>query len=82
MTERTGTGNPDVHGIAISAAGHHSGWYDDDLLYAVVTRKPYVWERFPSLARELRAAVQSLVGLSRQVRNEVDAFLSLLPEES
>ncbi|MEU5647732.1 contact-dependent growth inhibition system immunity protein [Streptomyces pseudogriseolus] len=23
------------------------GWYDDDLLYAVVTRKAQVWERFP-----------------------------------
>ncbi|MFH8895437.1 contact-dependent growth inhibition system immunity protein [Streptomyces coeruleorubidus] len=56
------------------------GWYDDDLLYAVVTRRPRVWEQFPGLARELKTAVETLVGLSRYVRDEVDAFLSSLPE--
>ncbi|MEU6907262.1 contact-dependent growth inhibition system immunity protein [Streptomyces coeruleorubidus] len=50
------------------------GWYDDDLLYAVVTRRPQVWEQFPDLARELRTAVETLAGLSRHVRDEVDAF--------
>ncbi|MET7321589.1 contact-dependent growth inhibition system immunity protein [Streptomyces sp. NPDC005549] len=58
------------------------GWYDDDLLYAVVTRKPQVWEQFPDLARELKTAVETLVDLSRYVRDEVESFLSSLPEES
>ena len=55
------------------------GWYDDDLLYAVVTRKPQVWEQLPGLAEELRAVIESLAGLSRYVRDEADAFLSSLP---
>jgi hypothetical protein len=56
------------------------GWYDDDLLYAVVTRGPQVWERFPDLARELKTAVETPADLSRHVRDEVGAFLSSLPE--
>ncbi|MEU4464998.1 contact-dependent growth inhibition system immunity protein [Streptomyces sp. NPDC024017] len=56
------------------------GWYDDDLLYAVVTRRPQVWEQFPDLAHELRTAVETLTDLSRYVRDEVEAFLSTLPE--
>ena len=58
------------------------GWYDDDLLYAVVTRKPPVWEQFPDLARELKATVETLVDLSRYVREEVAAFCAAVPEES
>ncbi|MGA5551596.1 contact-dependent growth inhibition system immunity protein [Streptomyces pseudogriseolus] len=58
------------------------GWYDDDLLYAVVTRKAQVWERFPELARELKATVETLVGLSRYVRGDVAAFCAAVPEES
>ena len=56
------------------------GWYDDDLLYAVVTRNPRVWEQFPDLAHELRRAVETLVDLSRYVRDEAETFLGSLPE--
>ncbi|MFD5375001.1 contact-dependent growth inhibition system immunity protein [Streptomyces griseoincarnatus] len=58
------------------------GWYDDDLLYAVVTRKTQVWEQFPGLARELKATVETLVDLSRCVREEAAAFCAAVPEES
>ncbi|CAL9448103.1 contact-dependent growth inhibition system immunity protein [Streptomyces werraensis] len=57
-------------------------WYDDDLLYAVVTRKTQVWEQFPELARELKATVETLVDLSRYVREEAAAFCAAVPEES
>lgn len=56
------------------------GWYDDDLLYAVVTRNPRVWEQSPDLAHELRRAVETLVDLSRYVRDEAETFLASLPE--
>ncbi|MBQ0880390.1 MULTISPECIES: contact-dependent growth inhibition system immunity protein [Streptomyces] len=56
------------------------GWYDDDLLYAVVTRRPQVWEQSPELAHEVKAAVGTLGDLSRYVRDEVESFLSSLPE--
>ncbi|MFE7166303.1 contact-dependent growth inhibition system immunity protein [Streptomyces sp. NPDC057616] len=56
------------------------GFYDDDLLYAVVTRSPGVWAADPELARELKAAVSMLTNLSRYVRPEVDAFLAALPD--
>ncbi|PAK26578.1 hypothetical protein CJD44_09285 [Streptomyces sp. alain-838] len=58
------------------------GWHDDDLLYAVVTRRPQVWEQSPELARESEAAVGTLGDLSRYVRDEVESFLSSLPEEA
>ncbi|MBQ0975234.1 hypothetical protein KBZ00_29545 [Streptomyces sp. RK31] len=58
------------------------GWYDDDLLYAVVTRKAQVWEQFPELARELKATVETLIDLSRYVREEAAAFRAAVPEES
>ncbi|MFF0207385.1 contact-dependent growth inhibition system immunity protein [Streptomyces althioticus] len=58
------------------------GWYDDDLLYAVVTRKTQAWERFPDLARELKATVESLVDLSSYVREEAAAFCAAVPEAS
>ncbi|MFF5494659.1 contact-dependent growth inhibition system immunity protein [Streptomyces aquilus] len=56
------------------------GWYDDDLLYAVVTRRPEVWEEVPDAARKLKETVMTLVDLSRYVKQEVDDFLSSLPE--
>ncbi|MFD8431254.1 contact-dependent growth inhibition system immunity protein [Streptomyces coelicoflavus] len=55
------------------------GWYDDDLLYAVVTRRPQVWEQSPDLARELKTAVETLVDLSRYVQDEVESFLEVSP---
>ncbi|WP_373901649.1 hypothetical protein [Streptomyces sp. MMCC 100] len=39
-----------------------------------------MWEQSPDLARELKTAVETLVGLSRYVRDEVESFLSSLPE--
>ncbi|EHN76342.1 hypothetical protein SMCF_4144 [Streptomyces coelicoflavus ZG0656] len=40
------------------------GWYDDDLLYAVVPRGP-------------QRAVETLVDLSRHVRGEADAWKAM-----
>ncbi|MGW1064863.1 contact-dependent growth inhibition system immunity protein [Streptomyces aureus] len=57
------------------------GWFDDDLLYAVVTRKPAVWAAAPDLAHELGQIIASLSGLSRSLRRETDAFLSALPAD-
>lgn len=56
------------------------GWFDDDLLYAVVTRKPDLWAAAPELARELKATVAVLTGVSRYVRQEIAAFLAAVPE--
>ncbi|MES5824435.1 contact-dependent growth inhibition system immunity protein [Streptomyces sp. RG80] len=58
------------------------GWYDDDLLYAVVTRRPEVWANAPGLAAELKEAVMTLADLSRYVKQEVDDFLSTLTRPS
>ncbi|MFC8125242.1 contact-dependent growth inhibition system immunity protein [Streptomyces sp. NPDC057302] len=56
------------------------GWFDDDLLYAVVTRSPEVWAADPELARELRQALAVLDGLSRYVKQDIDRLLASLPE--
>ncbi|MEH0421099.1 contact-dependent growth inhibition system immunity protein [Streptomyces sp. B21-083] len=55
------------------------GWFDDDLLYAVVTRKPEVWTAAPQLAHELKETVAVLTDISRYVRQDIDAFLAALP---
>ncbi|MFF3616533.1 contact-dependent growth inhibition system immunity protein [Streptomyces sp. NPDC002580] len=57
------------------------GWFDDDLLYAVITRKPEVWATAPELAHELEEAVTVLTDVSRHVRQDIDAFLSALPRD-
>ncbi|MET7986815.1 MULTISPECIES: contact-dependent growth inhibition system immunity protein [unclassified Streptomyces] len=55
------------------------GWFDHDLLYAVVTREPEVWATAPEPAHELKKALAALTDASRYVRREIDAFLSALP---
>ncbi|WRZ94435.1 hypothetical protein OHB54_38540 [Streptomyces sp. NBC_01007] len=55
------------------------GWFDDDLLYAVITRKPEVWATAPEPAHELKETVAALTDVSRHVRQDIDAFLSALP---
>lgn len=56
------------------------GWYDEDLLYAVVTRRPEAWVDIPSSARELRETAAVPTDLSRYVKPELDSFLSTPPE--
>ncbi|MGC4979650.1 contact-dependent growth inhibition system immunity protein [Streptomyces sp. DT193] len=55
------------------------GWFDDDLLYAVITRKPEVWATAPEPAHELKETVAALTDVSRYVRQDIDTFLSALP---
>ncbi|WP_234362986.1 contact-dependent growth inhibition system immunity protein [Streptomyces formicae] len=55
------------------------GWFDDDLLYAVVTGKPEIWAAAPQLARELRDTVAVLTDVSRYVRQEIETFLATVP---
>ncbi|MFE1338201.1 contact-dependent growth inhibition system immunity protein [Streptomyces sp. NPDC058733] len=55
------------------------GFLDGDLLYAVVTRGPGVWERQPELGREMRDVVAMLTDVSRYVKKGIDAFLASLP---
>jgi hypothetical protein len=57
------------------------GFLDGDLLYAVVTRGPGVWERQPELAHEMRDVVAMLTDVSRYVKKEIDAFLASLPDD-
>ncbi|MFE2297506.1 contact-dependent growth inhibition system immunity protein [Streptomyces sp. NPDC059445] len=55
------------------------GWFDDDLLYAVITRKPEVWATAPEPAHELKETVATLTEVSRYLRQDIDAFLATLP---
>ncbi|MEV6014951.1 MULTISPECIES: hypothetical protein [unclassified Streptomyces] len=55
------------------------GWFDDDLLHAVITRKPEAWATAPEPAHELKEAVSVLAGVSRYLRQDIDAFLSAVP---
>ncbi|MFJ3665757.1 contact-dependent growth inhibition system immunity protein [Streptomyces sp. NPDC090106] len=58
------------------------GWYDEDLLYAVVTRNRHAWTDVPQAAywtAELRNTLTVLVDLSRSLKREADTCLSTLP---
>ncbi|MFD9564167.1 contact-dependent growth inhibition system immunity protein [Streptomyces sp. NPDC059994] len=56
------------------------GFFDDDLLSAVLTRKPSLWQAMPESARELREILGMLTGLSPYVQPEADAFLASAPD--
>lgn len=50
--------------------------YEGDLLSAVVTRSPAVWNEWPELGRELGAIVSELTGLSPSLTRETASFLA------
>jgi hypothetical protein len=51
-----------------------TGWYDDDLLLAVLTRSERVWRSSPELAHHVDETVKMLTDVSPYVQDEVDAF--------
>ncbi|WP_107409173.1 contact-dependent growth inhibition system immunity protein [Streptomyces misionensis] len=53
-----------------------TGWFDDDLLSAVLTRNADTWRSAPRLARHLNETVGMLTDLSPHLREEVRAFRS------
>ena len=57
-----------------------SVWLDDDLLTAVVTRRPEVWRDRPELARHLDETIGMLPELSPYLRPDVDAFRSAVAD--
>ncbi len=57
-----------------------SGWFDDDLLSAVVTRKEEAWRSAPELARHLDETVRILTDLSPYVQHEVIRFREALSD--
>ncbi|MBN0045313.1 hypothetical protein JS756_14580 [Streptomyces actuosus] len=51
-----------------------TGWYDDDLLSAVLTRKGPTWRSEPALARHLDETVRLLTDLSPYIQRDVADF--------
>lgn len=58
------------------------GFYDDDLLSAVLTCPPSVWDDQPRLLREMKQVLRSLVDLSVYVQEHADRFLAQHDRES
>ncbi|MBC9712133.1 hypothetical protein H9Y04_06060 [Streptomyces sp. TRM66268-LWL] len=58
------------------------GFYDDDLLTAVLSRGPDLWETHPEWAREVKEILSMLGALSVYVQREADDFLARCPEKS
>ncbi|MFJ4778706.1 contact-dependent growth inhibition system immunity protein [Streptomyces sp. NPDC088762] len=50
------------------------GFFDDDLLSAVLTRSAEVWSAHPGLAAEVREVVGTLTDLSPYLESDVDGF--------
>ncbi|OBQ53442.1 hypothetical protein A4U61_04435 [Streptomyces sp. H-KF8] len=57
-----------------------TGWYDDDLLSAVLTRKGETWSAAPHLARHLDETVRMLTDLSPYIQREMDEFRSTVAD--
>ncbi|MFI0152687.1 contact-dependent growth inhibition system immunity protein [Streptomyces lydicus] len=55
------------------------GWFDDDLLSAVLTRKADVWSASPGLAREADGILSVLTDLSPYVQRDIRRFRATLP---
>lgn len=51
-----------------------TGFYDDDLLSAVLTRKPATWSRHPALADEMEEVLGMLTDLSSYIKRDVKRF--------
>lgn len=57
-----------------------AGWYDDDLLSAVLTRPETIWRNAPELARHLNGTVHILTDLSPYIQRKVDEFRTALSD--
>ncbi|MCZ0209313.1 contact-dependent growth inhibition system immunity protein [Streptomyces sp. UMAF16] len=57
-----------------------AGWYDDDLLSAVLSRRESVWRNAPQLARHLDGTVHMLTDLSPYIQREVEDFRANLSD--
>ncbi|MFD8895490.1 contact-dependent growth inhibition system immunity protein [Streptomyces sp. NPDC059558] len=51
------------------------GFYDDDLLSAVLTRRAETWTAHPDSARELRQILDALTDLSPYIQRDREKFL-------
>ncbi|GGY15736.1 hypothetical protein GCM10010358_79520 [Streptomyces minutiscleroticus] len=51
-----------------------TGWYDDDLLTAVLMRKEQTWRSWPELARHLNETVKMLTDLPSGMQRHVEEF--------
>ncbi|AYN34982.1 hypothetical protein DUI70_4484 [Streptomyces albus] len=51
------------------------GWYDEDLLSAVLTRKADLWQSLPEAAAALVETLEILKDISPYVRRDAEAFL-------
>jgi hypothetical protein len=57
-----------------------TGWYDDDLLSAVLTRKYLLWRSVPDLARHLNETVDMLTDVSVYIQRNIDDFRASLAD--
>ncbi|SFY17705.1 contact-dependent growth inhibition system immunity protein [Streptomyces atratus] len=58
------------------------GFYDDDLLSAVLTRSRETWLTMPDLAQEVKDVLAILKDVSLYIEPEIEQFMSVFPESS
>ncbi|MEU0037914.1 contact-dependent growth inhibition system immunity protein [Streptomyces sp. NPDC006333] len=62
------------------AEGAVGGWFDDDLLTAVLTRNATTWAEVPELAQDIKDVLDMLGDeLSPYLRDDADRFRASLP---
>lgn len=57
------------------------GFYDDDLLSAVLAVDPATWTRSPQFAQELKRILAALRDVSPYVESDIQAFQRALPDD-
>ncbi|MFD8419705.1 contact-dependent growth inhibition system immunity protein [Streptomyces sp. NPDC059466] len=63
-----------------AAEGAAGGWFDDDLLTAVLTRNATTWAEVPELAQDIKRVLDTLGDeLSPCLRDDADGFRASLP---
>ncbi|MFJ9529167.1 hypothetical protein GTX53_18345 [Streptomyces sp. SID5594] len=55
---------------------HLTGFYDDDLLTAVLTRKSNVWRSHPHLVADLKEIIPLLKAISPYIQADIQGFLT------
>ncbi|MGW7224712.1 contact-dependent growth inhibition system immunity protein [Streptomyces cyaneofuscatus] len=53
-----------------------TGFYDDDLLTAVLTRKSNVWRSHPHLVADLKEIIPLLEAISPYIQTDIQGFLT------
>ncbi|WP_330332025.1 contact-dependent growth inhibition system immunity protein [Streptomyces sp. NBC_00536] len=57
------------------------GFYDDDLLSAVLKCQPKTWTTYPELVPKVKEILETLVDISPYIEDDTERFMRSIPQE-